>query len=82
MRGTVLCLCQIHIETGVHIDAIIGNAKVQMVACGDACAAGQADLLACADDGPAADAETAQVHVNGFETILVVNGDIVSGRGV
>ena len=51
-----------------------------MVSCRNTGAAGQADLLACADDGAVADAESAQVHINGFEAVLMVNSDIISSR--
>ena len=53
---------------------------MQVVAGGDTGAAGIADQLA-GTDIPAIDtgSKTVQVHVNGFESIVVVNGNVVAG---
>ena len=74
-------LLQADVQAGVYIYAVVGDAEMQMVACGDAGGAGQADLLSGTDDGAAADAETAQVHIHRLIAVLVVNDHIVTGRG-
>ena len=54
---------------------------MQVVAGGDTGAAGIADQLACTDIGTAANSKAVQVHINGLESVMVVNGNVVACCG-
>ena len=47
-----------------------------MVTCCDTGRASQSDLLPRADDGTITDAKTAQVHIYGFEAILMIHAPL------
>ena len=70
---------QRHVIAGVDVDAVVGNAEVQMVAGGNAGGAGGADQLSRADDLAGGYAVAAHVHVDGREAVLMVDLHIVAG---